>query len=119
MAQHPDSSEDRSAVGRTSLAAERTELAWWRTGLTALAVAIGVGRVVPELQDSGSSWPYIALGVGFAAYGIACFVRGSMRSREVPEAIGAPSPNRVPLEIAIAAAGPVLGLAVIALIALS
>ena len=34
---------------RTSLANERTQLAWWRTGLTALAVALAVGRLVPEI----------------------------------------------------------------------
>jgi putative membrane protein len=119
MAEPSQTSEERSAVGRTVLAAERTELAWWRTGLTSLAVAVGVGRVVPELQDSGSSWPYLALGVGFAVYGIACFVRGTVRGREVPDAIGAANPARGAFETVIAATGPVLGLAVIALITLS
>ena len=32
------------ATRRTHLATERTELAWWRTGLTALAVAYGSAR---------------------------------------------------------------------------
>jgi putative membrane protein len=37
------------ASRRTRLANERTQLAWWRTGLTALAVGLAIGRVLPEL----------------------------------------------------------------------
>ena len=47
---HP--AEDASGgdgTRRTALAAERTWLAWWRTGLGASAVAIGVGRILPGL----------------------------------------------------------------------
>ena len=53
------------------MAGERTELAWWRTGLAALAVAVGIGRLAPELQTSGATWPYVVVGIGFALYGIA------------------------------------------------
>ena len=49
---HRPSAEDVDATRRTYLASERTELAWWRTGLTALAVALGVGRVVPGLDEN-------------------------------------------------------------------
>jgi len=63
--------EATDATRRTRLASERTELAWWRTGLTALAVALAVGRVVPELSDSASRWPYVAVGACFGVYGIA------------------------------------------------
>jgi putative membrane protein len=49
------------ASRRTYLANERTELAWWRTGLTALAVSLGVGRLI------GAG--YAVLGTGFIAYG--------------------------------------------------
>jgi putative membrane protein len=65
------------ATRRTYLASERTELAWWRTGLTALAVALGVGRVVPELDNSATRWPYIVAGVGFALWGILAIGYGS------------------------------------------
>jgi putative membrane protein len=71
---------------RTSLANERTQLAWWRTGLTALAVALAVGRLVPEIGNGHTQWPYTLVGVGFAAYGIALIGYGSMRSRDVDEA---------------------------------
>lgn len=100
---------------RTYLAGERTELAWWRTGLTSLAVAIGVGRVVPELQDSGRSWPYVVLGIGFALYGLALFIRGTMRGRAEAAALGEPHPSGM-TDLALAAAGPILGIAVIVLL---
>ena len=58
---------------RTSLANERTQLAWWRTGLTALAVAIAVGRVLPDLNTDAEQWPYTAVGAAFAIYGVLGF----------------------------------------------
>jgi putative membrane protein len=64
---------------RTSLAGERTLLAWWRTGLTAIAVSLGVGRVLPELAPRATHWPYVVLGMGFALYGIGLFVLGARR----------------------------------------
>ncbi len=51
-APEPHAAELADATRRTRLANERTELAWWRTGLTALAVALAIGRVVPELNGS-------------------------------------------------------------------
>jgi uncharacterized membrane protein YidH (DUF202 family) len=45
---------------RTSMAAERTWLAWWRTALTATAGALAVGRFAPELLDV-APWPYVVL----------------------------------------------------------
>ena len=61
---------DQDAIERTDLANERTQLAWWRTGLTALAVALAVGRVVPDLGDTVHAWPYTVVGVGFAVYSL-------------------------------------------------
>ena len=89
MAEEPQRppSEGWDAVRRTRLAAERTELAWWRTALTAIAVAVGVGRVVPELSGSTTEWPYIVVGIGFALYAVALFGYGSLRSREVEQAV--------------------------------
>ncbi len=81
----PDPAEDASR--RTRLAAERTLLAWWRTGLTALAVGVGVGRIVPELSDAREHWPYVALGVLFAVYGLVMIGLGSRRSVAVDRAI--------------------------------
>jgi putative membrane protein len=79
--------EDRSAIRRTHLATERTQLAWWRTGLTALAVALAIGRVVPELQDASTQWPYTVVGVGFAVYAVLLIVYGTRRAREIDAAM--------------------------------
>jgi putative membrane protein len=80
-------SEGWDATRRTRLAAERTELAWWRTALTSIAVAVGVGRVVPELSGITTEWPYVVVGIGWALYSVALFGYGSVRSRRVELAI--------------------------------
>jgi putative membrane protein len=75
------------ATRRTYLAGERTQLAWWRTGLTALAVALGVGRVVPELSDKGTRWPYVIAGVGFALWGIFAIAYGTANREAMQKAL--------------------------------
>jgi putative membrane protein len=77
-AEHRTNLADR----RTSLANERTLLAWWRTGLTSLAVALGVGRLLPELAHDSTHWPFVVIGVAFALYGISFFLYGTRRSSE-------------------------------------
>jgi putative membrane protein len=74
------------ATRRTYLANERTELAWWRTGLTALAVSLGVGRLIPEL-GGGPNWPYALIGAGYAVLGTGFIVYGSWRERAVRRAL--------------------------------
>ena len=54
-------------------------MAWWRTGLGALAVGIGVGRLVPELSDASTQWPYSLLGLAYCGYGITLLLYGSRR----------------------------------------
>jgi putative membrane protein len=111
--------EERDAMRRTRLANERTQLAWWRTGLTALAVAIGVGRVVPEIDNSTLEWPYVALGVAFSVYAILMIWYGRARSAAVDRALdegGWQQPaGWIPL--ALTALGAVLALATAVLIA--
>ena len=80
--------EDEGGARRTSLAGERTLLAWWRTGLAAIAVALGVGRLLPQLAPDATHWPYLALGVAFSIYGIGLFVFGMMRMRSFERRIG-------------------------------
>lgn len=101
---------DPSARARTSLAVERTMLAWWRTGLAALAVALAVGRLLPEITDEQTTWPFVLLGLGFAAYASGLFVYGAMRGvgGDIRPA------NSV---MSFACAGTVLALATIVLIA--
>jgi inner membrane protein YidH len=71
---------------RTRLAAERTWLAWWRTGIAASAAALAVGGLVPHLVD-GSRWPYVALGIGYALAAVAIFALGALRTRAVERAL--------------------------------
>jgi putative membrane protein len=75
------------ASRRTYLAGERTQLAWWRTGLTALAVALGVGRVVPELSGGGARWPYVLAGAGFALWGIFAIAYGTANREAMERAL--------------------------------
>ncbi len=116
-----DLDEATDATRRTRLATERTELAWWRTGLTALAVALAVGRVIPDLSHSSAQWPYDVVGVCFALYGVAAIAYGSHRRGAVERALGAgefPEPSRQAHGMLVAA-GIVLGLLTILLIVLS
>ena len=78
--------EAGDATRRTRLANERTYLAWWRTGLTALAVSLAAGKVVPELTGS-ATWPYLIVGIGFGIMGVAFIGYGFVRQREVEEAV--------------------------------
>lgn len=78
--------ETGDATRRTRLANERTYLAWWRTGLTTFAVSIGAGKLVPALA-TGATWPYIAIGIGFAIVGVFCVGYAFWRYREVEEAV--------------------------------
>jgi putative membrane protein len=114
------STEAVDATRRTLLASERTELAWWRTGLTGLAVALAVGRIVPGLADSPQRWPYVIAGVCFALYGIAVIAYGSARRRTVEAALVEgrfPTAPRL-AHTALAVAGVVLGLFTVVLVLL-
>ncbi len=108
----------RDATRRTHLANERTQLAWWRTGLTALAVALAIGRVVPELGNSSVQWPYTFVGAGFAVYGVALILYGNIRSREVMRALQSGRFTEAPGAAigSLTGAGIVLGLATLILI---
>jgi putative membrane protein len=105
------------ATRRTYLANERTYLAWWRTGVTCLAVAFGAGRIVPAL-GLHSRWPYAVLGSGFALVGMAIMALGARRQREVRAAIArgefADIDNRT--VVALTVAGTLLGLGVLAVV---
>jgi putative membrane protein len=105
-----------AAPRRTQLASERTQLAWWRTGLAAFAVALGVGRVVPELASSGSRWPYVTVGVGFALYGIVLIGYGTRRAREFERMVGNIGRGPDPMLGALTVAGVALGVATALLI---
>ena len=105
------------ATRRTRLANERTYLAWWRTGLAAFAVALGTGRVVPELTH-GVRWPYVVIGTGFALLGLAFTGYAFRRHLEVETAVSRGEYAR-PDDRFLAAAtvgGLVLGIALVVVI---
>jgi putative membrane protein len=71
---------------RTSMAAERTWLAWWRSSLAASVGALGVGRLAPELLDV-APWPYVLLGCGYASLAVGLLIVGALRQRELEHAL--------------------------------
>jgi putative membrane protein len=105
------------ATRRTRLANERTYLAWWRTGLTAIAVAVGIGRIAPDVSNV-TRWPYELVGSGFGVLGVAFIWFGYARARAVEEALDrgsfAPIGLRLPLGLLIA--GGVLGVAAVVIV---
>ena len=80
--------EVADATRRTRLANERTYLAWLRTALTALAVAVGIGRLVPGVTDV-TRWPFELVGAGFAVLAILVGVYGARRYVLVEQALSA------------------------------
>jgi len=77
----------RDASRRTYLAEERTLLAWWRSGLAAFAVAIGVGRLLPALLEDAGKGPFVALGVAYGLFGLALVLFGTFRERAQAKAL--------------------------------
>jgi uncharacterized membrane protein YidH (DUF202 family) len=71
---------------RTSMAAERTWLAWWRSALAASAGALAVGRLAPDLLKV-APWPYVLLGCGYASLAIGLLVTGAQRQRDLEHAL--------------------------------
>jgi putative membrane protein len=82
----PTSPTELDQERRTSMAAERTWLAWWRTALGATAGALAVGRFAPKLLDV-APWPYILLGCGYAALAVALALVGAHRQRQLERAL--------------------------------
>jgi uncharacterized membrane protein YidH (DUF202 family) len=82
----PTTPSDLDQLRRTSMAAERTWLAWWRTALGATAGALGVGRLAPQLLHV-AAWPYILLGCGYASLAVGLLIVGARRERELEDAL--------------------------------
>jgi putative membrane protein len=114
----PTSSQPAAdVVQRTSMAAERTWLAWWRTALAATVGALGVGRLAPELLGV-AAWPYVVLGAGYAALAIGLLVIGARRQRDLERALdgGAPAPLSFSVVALFTVGGVVLALTTIVLV---
>jgi putative membrane protein len=109
--------ETRDAARRTRLANERTYLAWWRTGLTAIAVCIALGRIVPGVSNV-TQWPYQVVGAGYGLLGLAFMLVAHVRVRMVERAVDRGEFARMDgrLSLALLVAGLVLGASAIALV---
>jgi len=109
--------ETQDAGRRTRLANERTYLAWWRTGLTALAVCVGLGRIAPGVANV-TQWPYQVVGACYGVLGIAFMVLGHFRVRAVERAVDRGEFARLDVRVGVwlLLAGVLLGFATIALV---
>jgi putative membrane protein len=105
----PTSPSDLDQVRRTSMAVERTWLAWWRTALGASAGALAVGRFAPQLLDV-AAWPYILLGCGYASLAVGLSIVGAQRQRELERALQ--TGGHVPLRFRTVALFTVGGVAI-------
>ena len=108
---------DDDVTRRTRLASERTYLAWWRTGLTAFAVSLGAGQIVPALTDD-PRWPYTVIGAAFALLGIGFTWLAYRRERDIARALdgGGYAPLSERLLAGLTAVGVVLGIALLLVI---
>jgi inner membrane protein YidH len=106
----PESPVQVDVWQRTSMAAERTWLAWWRTALAATAGALAIGRFAPELLDV-APWPYVVLGCGYAALAIGLLVFGAYRQRQLERSIV--DGVHAPLPFGLVAAFTIAGVALV------
>jgi putative membrane protein len=104
-------------VQRTSMAAERTWLAWWRTALAATVGALAVGRLAPELLGV-APWPYVVLGTGYAGLAVGLLLAGAQRQRDLEQALhgGSATPLSFRLVALFTAGGVVLALMTVVLV---
>ena len=100
---------------RTWLASERTWLAWWRTGIGAAAVAVAVGRVLPEVSG-GTDWPFRVLGAGYAVLAIWVLLAGASRQRHVDAALAAGRYDRLSPALVTALTAAAVALAALTLV---
>lgn len=106
---------------RAQLAAERTYLAWWRTALATVAVAIAIGRLLPEVLNAGTTWPYVVVGAGWGVLAVAIAAYAPVRQRALRRAIdegGYAHPHTAMLS-ALSIGGIVLIVASVVLIVIS
>jgi len=112
--------EMMDAARRTRLANERTYLAWWPTGLTSIAVCVGLGRIVPGVTDV-TKWPYELVGAGYGVLGVAFIVLAHVRVRAVEAAVERGEFARMDERwtVTLLAAGALLGIGAIVLVVFS
>lgn len=110
------SSESESVDSRaTSLAAERTWLAWWRTGIATGAVALAVGRLLPGLTG-GARWPFRLVGIGYGLLSVAILVVGAVRQRRASAALRSGEFRELNLSLVDWLTAAAVGLSVVAVV---
>jgi len=104
---------------RTSMAAERTWLAWWRTALGASAGALAVGRFAPHVLNV-APWPYVVLACGYAGLALGLLGAGAWRQRRVERYVRTGAPVALPfwMVAAFTAGGAALALVTVVLVLL-
>jgi putative membrane protein len=104
-------------VQRTSMAAERTWLAWWRTALAATVGSLAVGRLAPEVLNV-APWPYVVLGAGYAALAVGMLVIGARRQLDLQRSIdrGSQAPLSFRLVTLFTVGGVLLALTTVVLV---
>ncbi len=88
--------EAGNAPRRTILAAERTQLAWWRTGFAVLAVGLAIAKIVPQLAGHEVLWPFTVLGALYGLFAIGLMLHGSSRRERVVIAVRADDDSGMP-----------------------
>lgn len=113
--------ETVDASRRTYLANERTYLAWWRSGLAAIALAIAVGAVLPQLSGINRDAGLVGVGVGFGVLGVTVVIYGAVRERVVARALKAGSYAPLPglATAALTGAAALLGVAAVVVVLVS
>ena len=82
------------------------------------AVALAVGKIVPEVSKSSNEWAYAAIGAGYALLGVLVIVYGLIRRKELEDALseGGYAPVNSALVTIVLIGSAVLGAAIAAVI---
>jgi uncharacterized membrane protein YidH (DUF202 family) len=85
--------------------------------MTALAVGLGAGKLVPELSR-GSAWPFELVGTAFGLVGIALMAYAYIRQKQVEDAVarGGYAAFDPRASLVFAAVGVILGIGTIVVI---
>ena len=105
------------ASRRTYFAEERTLLAWWRSGMAAAAVAIGIGAVLPGLGDAPKA-RFEALGIGYGLLALILVIGGSVREGQARRALATNTFTFVPGWLITVITGYITVLVVLTVVAL-
>lgn len=118
IVQRPNDDSVDGPSRRTVLAAERTWLAWWRTGIAVAGASIAIGGLIPRLVD-GSRTPFVVLGAAYAALAAAIFYFALKRHKQVVKALleGEDVTSGEPYIVGLTVSGGLLAVATLLIIA--